>query len=188
MTEQHSEDIISKMMKEHQELIEYLTSKGDTSLQIRVETAFAKTLLLSAASYFEDRMTNGIEQVFRDKTNNSDVLISFVQQMAIERHYHQWFQWRERNANQFFSKFGGGFRDFMKNKVGNDDDLDNSIKAFLELGNLRNQLVHENFAQFSINKTTSEVFEQYQKANKFVERFFSAIRQYINDQGSKNAC
>lgn len=184
MTEQHSENTIKRMMEEHQELIDYLRAKGDTSLQIRVETAFAKTLLLSAASYFEDRMTNGIEQVFRDKTNNSDALVSFVRKMAIERRYHGWFQWDGGNANQFFSKFGEEFSKLMREKIRSDGKLDKSIRAFLQLGSLRNQLVHENFAHFRFNKTTSEVFKEYMEANKFVKGFLIDIRQYVNAQGS----
>ena len=188
MTEQPPEDIIKRMMEEHLELVDYLRSKGDTSLQIRAQATFAKTLLLSAASYFEDRMTNGIEQVFRDGTDGSDALVSFVLKTAIERRYHQWFDWKKNNANQFFSKFGDDFREFMQNKISSNKNLDESIKAFLELGNLRNRLVHKNFARFSIDKTAEEVFESYQKADEFVEGFLTDIRQHINDEGSKDAC
>ena len=182
MAKQHPENAIKRMMKEHQELIEYLQSNGDTSLQIRIESAFVKTLLLSATSYFESRMTNGIVQVFQERTKGSDVLVSFVRNIAIERQYHRWFNWKARNANQFFGAFGGTFREFMEQKVKTNPDLDDSIKAFLELGSLRNQLVHENFAQFSVEKTVAEIFEQYEKANKFVEGFLGYIKQYIIDE------
>ena len=175
-------------MEEHQELMDYLQSTDDTSLQIRIEAAFVKALLLSASSYFEDRMTSGIMQVFKYGTNGSDVLVSFVRIMAIERKYHQWFDWRARNANRFFGAFGPAFSEYLKQKVSSDPTFDDSIKAFLELGNLRNQLVHENFALFKLEKTVAEVFVQYEKANKFVEGFLSEIQQYINDQSSEDRC
>ena len=170
------------MMKEHQELMEYLQKTGDTSLQIRIESTFVKTLLLSAASYFETKMTNGVVQVFQDRTNDSEILVSFVRNVAVERQYHRWFNWKASNANQFFGAFGATFRDFMEEKVRSNPALADSIKAFLELGSLRNQLVHQNFAQFSIDKTVAEIFEQYEKANKFVEGFLGEIKQYLIDE------
>ena len=183
MTEPYSENAIERMMNEHRELMDCLRSAGDTSLQIRTEAAFVKALLLSVASYFETRMTGGMEQVFLDGTNGSDVLVSFVRNMAIERRYHQWFNWKARNANQFFGAFGSAFREFMEEKVRADLALADSISAFLQLGSLRNQLVHQNFAQFNVPMTGTEIFGLYEKANEFVEGFLSDIRQYINDQG-----
>lgn len=179
MAELRPENVIERMINEHQELMEHLRTTGDTSLQIRVETAFVKALLLSVASYFETRMTEGIEQVFLDGTNRSDVLTSFVRNMAIERRYHQWFDWSARNANKFFGSFGTAFRGDMEEKVKSDPALDASIKAFLQLGSLRNQLVHQNFAQFTVDFTAEDIFELYQKANEFVEGFFDDLQQYI---------
>ena len=45
----------------------------------------------------------------------------------------------------------------MKQRVQEDRDFDESVKAFLEIGNLRNQMVHEDYADFQLNKTVEEV-------------------------------
>ena len=82
-------------------------------------------------------MTEGIEQAFLNGTNGSDTLTSFVRKMAIERRYHQWFDWTANNANKFFATFGTTFRQFMAERVRADATLADSIRAFLELGNLR---------------------------------------------------
>ena len=175
------------MVNEHRELMDCLRTVGDTSLQIRADAAFAKALLLSVASYFEARMTDGIEQAFLSGTNGSDVLASFVRKMAIERRYHQWFDWTARNANKFFATFGATFRQLMVEKVRADPTLADSIRAFLELGNLRNQLVHQNFAQFNVPMTAAEIFDLYKRADEFVEGFLSDLQQYINAQ-ARNGC
>ncbi len=127
-------------------------------------------------------MTDGIEQVFLNGTNDSDVLVSFVRNMAIERRYHQWFNWKARNANQFFGAFGSAFREFMEGKVRADPGLAHSISEFLQLGSLRNQLVHQNFAQFNIPMTAAEIFDSYKKADEFVEGFLGDLQQYIDNQ------
>ena len=50
------------------------------------------------------------------------------------------------------------------------DELDNSIKAFIEIGHLRNILVHSNFAEYVYEqKTHDEIFTLFQKAEPFLD-------------------
>lgn len=180
-------NIIESMISEHQQLMEYLSAATDISLRLRVERDFSKALLLSAASYFEQRITNTVLDIVYEQTQQSDVITAFVRNKAVTRRYHDWFNWENNgrpavNANRFFSAFGSQFADHMKNRVANDGALDGSIKAFLELGNLRNQLVHQNYAQFNINKTVPESIELYRTATHFVELFQRDLAQYINNE------
>ena len=100
-------------------------------------------------------------------------LISFVKKKGINMEYHTYFSWGEKdepekpgkNANQFFSLFGENFKSKMNNTIRQNKDLDDSVKAFIELGHLRNILVHSNFAAYNFeNKTTDEIYLMYQKA------------------------
>jgi hypothetical protein len=62
--------------------------------------------------------------------------------------------------------------------VKEDIDLDSAIKSFLELGNERNKLVHQNFADCTIEKTAEEVYKLYQQATLFIdflERQFNSL-------------
>ena len=99
--------------------------------------------------------------------------------MAIERRYHVWFDWRAHNANKFFRAFGSSFESFMKERVRLAYELDDSIRAFLEIGNLRNQMVHENFAVFYLDKTVPEIIDLYKKALGFVNAFPDDLRGYL---------
>ena len=67
----------------------------------------------------------------------------------------------------------------MKQKVREDRDFDESVKAFLEIGNLRNQMVHENYADLQLNKTVEDVYSLYTRAARFVDEFPGSIRQFI---------
>ncbi len=47
-------------------------------------------------------------------------------------------------------------------------DLSEAVAAFLELGDLRNLLVHENFAAYLLEKTSEEIYKLYRQALRFV--------------------
>ena len=86
-----------------------------------------------------------------------------------QRQYHTYFDWDEKNANKFFSLFGSDFKDKISKKVEADEELTNSIIAFLELGSIRNKLAHLNFANYPLDKTADEIYNLYKNAKTFVD-------------------
>ena len=180
MPQNQAADTIGQLVAEYRELAQFLDSAGEYSLKLSVDSSFAKTLVVSAASYFEACLTESLIELYSEQTNLPEVLVHFVRNLAIERRYFQWFDWSSGNANSFFGKFGGEFRAFMRNKVSNDVSLQNSIKAFIELENLRNELVHGNYATFQLNRSVDDILCLYKKAVKFVEGFPEEIRTYLN--------
>ena len=68
----------------------------------------------------------------------------------------------------------------MSDKAKNDEEIRDSITAFLELENLRNSLVHGNYAAFQLDKSVDDVLALYEKALRFVEDFPKEIRRYLN--------
>ena len=175
---------IEELWSDHRDLVAFLQSDNQLQLQSRVEDAFSKTLIVAAASYFEVRLTQSIVDLYIESTQGAELLAQFVKKQAIGRRFAQLFEWGDeakpgRNANSFYMSFGADFREYMVSKVRNDQCLDESVRAFLEIGNLRNQMVHGNYADFQLNKTVDEVFKLYQSAVGFVESFPEAIRDYI---------
>lgn len=69
------------------------------------------------------------------------------------RQYHTWFDWDKTNANQLFALFGQEFKAKIMPHVAESEPLKNSIGAFLEIGNERNKLVHQDYAIFALGKT-----------------------------------
>jgi hypothetical protein len=130
---------------------------------------FRKGLLLAAASYFESRVCNAVLDFVRARANGSPLVENFVRNKAIARQYHSWFSWEARNANQFFGLFGSQFKALMETRVRGSLDMQGAVRAFLELGNERNRLVHENYATFSMEKTLDEIYELYGRAIAFVD-------------------
>lgn len=81
-----------------------------------------------------------------ERSESDEVVLALIMQKAIESQYHTYFNWNAKNANQFLSLFGESFLQHMKRRVQKDAKLNQSILDFIEIGSLRNQLVHLNFA------------------------------------------
>lgn len=160
---------INTIFREQKDLITFLQAAGQPSYAQNVEVFLSKTLLLSCASYFESRISNAISDYTKRISNSDEALISLVRTKAIERQYHTYFQWREGNRSTapFFAMFGTVLKDSAKKDL-KESILSDASAAFLELGDLRNLLVHENFASYPLNKTSDEIFSLYETAEKFV--------------------
>ena len=181
MEENRSADPILALVSEYRELSQLLDSDPNYySLRMGLESSFAKTLVVSSASYFEARFTDSLVEIYSEATNQAEALVQFVRSLAIDRRYFQWFDWRSNNATSFYGKFGGDFRKFMSDKAKNDEEIRDSISAFLELENLRNSLVHGNYAAFQLDKSVDDVLALHEKALRFVEDFPKEIRGYLN--------
>lgn len=160
---------IDALYREQKDLIDFLQRQGELSYSQSVEAFLSKTLLLSCASYFESRIANAIADYANRVSNADEALNSLVRTKAIERQYHTYFQWREgsRSPNPFFAMFGTTLKDSAKQEL-KTPDLSQASAAFLELGDLRNLLVHENFASYPLDKTADEIFRLYGAAIRFV--------------------
>jgi len=163
-------------------LLEYLAGNNETSFQNQVESDLRKSLLLSIASYFESQIKATIEGLVSNSTNGAEVLLSFVKSTAIERQYHTYFDWNAKNANKFFKLFGQGFGEYMREKVKADRELSEAITAFLELGQDRNRLVHDNYVAFPLEKTAAEIYKTYESALRFVEELPQFFGSYVESQ------
>ena len=175
-----SANVIERLHDDYVEIRRFLTDRGEFRLLPIVEENFPKALLLAAASHFEKRMKDAVEVFTKEATSDEHPLVSLIQDKVIERQYHTWFDWDSKNANRFFRMFGSGFRTYAERVVDQNDKLRESIHAFIEIGEGRNRLVHEDFANFPMEKTSSEVYDLYRTAITFVDWFPNAIREFLS--------
>lgn len=168
---------IEELWNDHGDLVTHLQTNNQLQLLSRAHDSFRKTLIIAVASYFEVQLTQTIVGLYRETGHGAGVLAEFVNRQAIGKRFAQLFQWSSPNANSFYNLFGPDFASHMKQKVQKDERLDNSIKAFLEIGHLRNQLVHQNYADFQLDKTLEEIYGLYKLAINFLIEFPIAIRE-----------
>lgn len=157
---------ISTFYEEQNTIREYLQRNGELSLSASVEAILSKTLIIMGASFFEKCIR---EAVFEKVKRLSSLSVSeFCRILAIERKYHSWFNWNNRNANQFFSLFGEHGKLVLRERVLKDEKLCSSVESFMYVGSQRNAIVHEDFASQTITATAAEIMTRIYDALHFV--------------------
>ena len=168
--------VVDTVYTEFKDAVAVLVAAQELSLQIMLESNLRKTLLLSAASYFEYTLSREVIDFINELTSDNQLIGALVQNKVIARQYHSWFDWERNNANKFFALFGQEFRDHMTSRIAADEALAENIRAFMEIGRERNLLVHSDYASYLINKTPEEIYDLYQKANEFVSVVGTELR------------
>lgn len=162
-------------------LIELLSEQSEVSLQVAVSDNLRKSLLLAAASHFEARVCDALIQFVKDRAPGSALVANFVMNRAINFQYHSLFAWDGNNANRFFSLFGPQFKVAIADHISDSEELREAIRAFLEIGNDRNRLVHGDFATFSMDKTVDEIYAKYKLALPFVDQLPNLLQTYDHE-------
>lgn len=169
---------VDTLNDEYQSIIEFLDQSAQPSLSSDVNRYFKKVIALSSASYFEHKIQDILVQFITKETANNSLAINFFKKKAVGMQYHTYFTWgvKDRpdkpgkNANTFFALFGDDFKRQVETEIKGSTDLEGAVKAFLEIGHLRNILVHSNFAAYDIeNKTANEIFSLYKRGLPFIE-------------------
>ena len=90
---------------------------------------------------------------------------------ATEGRYYLYFQWRGENPNAetFFRMFGIDFRKVVKEDMKASPKLREAVDAFLEIGNMRNTLVHEQLLATGLDRNADDYYELHKKALIFID-------------------
>jgi hypothetical protein len=171
-------DPIAKIIEDYRDVVSRLSVLNDPSLHSFTQNEFCKSLILSSASYFEHRISSLIGEVVKLTSHENEMVRAMVKQKVIDRQYHTYFEWKETKVasiNKFLSLFGETFSAGFKKTLRDDESLRNSVLAFMEVGGLRNQLVHMNYATFPINKTFDELISLYGQSKLFVDEVEKAL-------------
>ena len=178
------ETIVDGLHTEFSAILAYLEKNNEVSWRSVVDNNFRKIVLMAAASHFEQSMTNAVLNFAKQTTAENHPLTCLVKNKAVSRQYYTWFDWKQKNANKFFKLFGDDFEKHMKKKVGGDSELNSSIQAFMEIGEQRNRLVHQDFGNFTLEKTYEEIYRLYSEATLFVEQFPDSLRKFSKEKMS----
>ena len=166
---------IKSLYEEYGELIEFCRLNAQVSFEMYINDTYKKSLLLSAASYFETVIIKIIHDFVGSKSRQNLLLVSFVDNKALKRQYHTFFSWESNNTNQFWGLFGEAFRQEARNQI-QEKGLVDAERAFLTIGRDRNLLVHQNYIEATINDTFEEIYVKYEKACNFVELVAQLLR------------
>ncbi|MGG7056073.1 HEPN domain-containing protein [Nitrosomonas sp. ANs5] len=163
------DNIIDSYFIQHKQLSDFLLEKKEISLKSDADRRFAKVLILATASYFEERIITALSDYSDALLNGDEKISSLLKIKALERQYHTLFDWKENNANRFFSHFGENIKKKHKEDVSQNEIIRDGEKMFMTLGRMRNVLVHTNFAVTPIDKTHEEIYTMFRDALRFVD-------------------
>ncbi|HCO5676375.1 HEPN domain-containing protein [Escherichia coli] len=174
---------IESMFNNYKCYYDFLLTHNEISFANDYKSQFSKVMLLACASYFETLVVTKIHCMLNPSQCN--LTHDFIDNKALTRQYHTLFDWKKRNANQFFSFFGPKFKEFMIEKVKSSTELTKSISDFMEIGELRNKLAHNNYATFVLESTAEEIYNNFLNAHSFVSQldtFSTQFREQIGEQ------
>jgi len=170
---------IETLRNEYDAVIQFLDDQMQPSLSSDIKKHFKKIIALSAASYFEDQIKVILVKSLELSTNYNIPLVSFVKNKAIHRQYHTYFNWSSsngnkekagNNANAFLSLFGDQFKVEIERKIKSSLEMQLAMTSFIEIGHLRNLLIHNNFASYDLDsKSADEVYTLFEKGQCFVD-------------------
>ena len=152
----------------HQALYSFLIEKGEPSFASEASNNFRRSLVLAVASYFEAIITSIVREIPRRHANAHPFLCGLIDTKVIPRQYHTYFDWDKNNANTFFKLFGSEFATKAAGDVRNSNDLNQSVRDFLELGATRNRLVHINYVTYDVDKTPDDIIRLFRSAMGFI--------------------
>ncbi len=159
---------IKALRSEYDELIEFCRLNNQVSFELYINDTYKKMLLLSAASFFESIITKAIHDFADSRSNHNSEVVAFLDNKAIKRQYHTFFNWDSNNTNQFLGLFGDAFKQVARKRI-QENNLIEAESAFMAIGRERNRLVHQNFVEAQINDTFEEIYTKYENACSFVE-------------------
>ncbi|HTR41175.1 MAG TPA: HEPN domain-containing protein [Pseudomonadales bacterium] len=160
-------ELLQRLVDESAELKELLSAQSELSLLSSAEDNSRKTLVLSAASLFEYRITEALLS-YADKISNSDrCIISLIRNKAIKRQYHTFFDWENKKLGPFPTLLGEEIGAMLKSACSNSPGKEQSL-AFLEIGYLRNCLVHQNYATYNLESSADDIRKLCESADNFV--------------------
>lgn len=171
---------IDKLFENFENLKAHLLCNKELDYFNIVENDFRKNLLISSASFLETNIQNIIID-FVDTNSNMKAILHFLKNKAIKRQYHTYFEWDGKNINSFLGLFGAEFSDKFKELI-KAKSMESKVKSFLELGKLRNQLIHQNFIIYTLEKTSPEIKFLFDEANIFVNFFETELKALTNVQ------
>lgn len=158
---------VEKFYERHQALYEFLLTSGEVSFASDFTETYTRGLVLAIASYFEHDITEILTEIPEKRGGGDPVVTAMIVRQAISRKYHTYFDWEKLKPGPFWALLGEDFKAQAVKDVKADDAVEKGIQAFLELGQLRNNLVHQNYVQFTVNKTPGELIDQFRSALAF---------------------
>jgi len=164
-------NVIKSFFDDHSQLTSVLAGEANLSLRLAVDRHFQKILVVATASYCEDLVKGIILDFASRSSGHNNGIVSLIKSKAAERQYHTLFDWAQNSSigvNKFWSLFGDGQKKKVKEALKLDPSAVVKADAFIQVGQLRNLLVHGNFGAMNIDLTIEEIRSKSELALSYI--------------------
>lgn len=158
--------MLDNLIREQRSIEELLRSNGQLSLVMSAERIFKPAFVLACGSFCEQKLLEQLEAYVARHKNTR--LTRFVRVRAIDRKYHDLFDWDANNSNKFWRFFGEDIPKEISKHLAETTELKEAERAFLNLGRLRNLVAHQ-FESASIEQTLDELATLKDRALRFLD-------------------
>lgn len=143
----------------------FLRSYEQLSHALEAELLFKRAFIVACGSFFERSICGELENLAE---RHGDVrLTTFLKCRALDRKYHEMFDWKEPNANRFWSFFGLEFKNAVIKRLKSNEDEARCVSSFMNLGRMRNLVAHE-FLTAPVESTLDELEHEFNNAIGFL--------------------
>lgn len=172
MYDSHISDnkILNELLPEKVELASFYSGYNDL---------FKKAFTVACGNSFEKKLTKEIP-ILLSKENLLG--FNFLANQALDRKFHTLFKWETNNANKFFSLFGSEFKTYIGEKLRENKEYKQYEKDFLELGNLRNIIVHEGIYNYSLGRDIESIYVLFKNSMDFIVFVCRSLCSYYNEK------
>lgn len=152
-------------------------TNSDLESQTNLGEMLPKHLLLAAASYLEYQMMAAIENNFESCWGEHSNYWTFVKRQGFTKSFYKLFEIKNHSDTKFLASFGiENWRDQIRANFESEIEYDQVKMDFFKILDIRNDLVHNNYANGKIEFTVSDIIGKFRNAEKFVE----GINRYLN--------
>lgn len=169
---------IKMLYDDYVALSSFFCSQNQISFATCINDVYRKSLLISAASFFEVEICKAIYGAAEKKGKANRAFVNFIENKVIKRQYHTFFAWNSPNTNNFWGLFGEDFKKNIRLEI-KERKLEDAESAFLYIGRERNNLVHNDYVNFIINATFEEIYSKYKAACDFVDFIVDTIKEKL---------
>ncbi len=167
----HKEDekLLNQLLPNNPNLASFINGHRDL---------LGKNLIVLCANFFELYTLDFLPKFLSE---NDSLLCNFLKKQALDREYHKLFDWEANNANKFFRLFGDEFKEKVGSEIKEDIQLTQKQSQFMQLGRLRNNLVHEGFKSEVVERMSiDDIWEMFEASCCFYDFILEKLKAEKN--------
>lgn len=170
----------SDYIKDNQALNILLTTNVElASLYSGYNNLFTKSFVIACSNSFEKKWLDFLPNFL---SGHNPLTKSFIRTQAVDRKFHTMFDWKNKSAGPFYGAFGENFKKFIAKKIKADGTLKSQQDAFLELGQLRNLIVHEGIHTYSLQRDIKSIYELFKDSLKYSVFVYDSICNFFHNE------